>query len=115
MLNCSGEEIMTELLWHLGFLSQSILRNSITIPSVMPRMTASLLPRAFGDRPNIIPEGMTNLAVIGQFVEIPDETTVSMDYGVRTAQLAVSRLMGLGEEPEKKRKRLFLSLLDLWV
>lgn len=115
MLNCSGEEIMTELLWHLGFLSPSILKNSITIPSVMPRMTASLLPRAYGDRPKVIPEGMTNLAVIGQFVEIPNETTVSMEYSVRGAQLAVSQLMGLGEEPENTRKRLFLSFLDLWV
>jgi oleate hydratase len=58
---------------------------------------------------------MTNLAVIGQFVEIPDETTVSMEYSVRGAQLAVSQLMGLGEEPENTRKRLFLSFLDLWV
>ncbi|KAJ6027947.1 hypothetical protein N7540_003523 [Penicillium herquei] len=115
MLNCSGEEIMTELLWHLGFPSQSILQNSITIPSVMPRMTASLLPRAYGDRPNVIPQGMTNLAVIGQFVEIPDETTVSMDYAVRGAQLAVSKLMGLGEEPKNTKRRLYRSCLNFWI
>jgi oleate hydratase len=106
---------MTELLWHLGFLSQSILKNSITIPSVMPRMTVSLLPRVYGDRPNVMPQGVTNLAVIGRFVEMPEETTVSIDYGVQAAQLAVSQLMGLGEETENTRKRRFLSFLDLWV
>lgn len=62
MLNCSGEEKMTELLWQLSFLPQSILKYSITIPSVMPRMTASLLPQVYGDLPNLIPQGMTNLA-----------------------------------------------------
>ena len=105
---------MTELLWHLGFPSESILNNSITVPCVMPRRTASLLPRACGDRPNVIPEGMTNLAVIGQFVEIPDETNVSMDYGVRGAQLAVTQLMGLHEQLENTRKRLDLSFLAVW-
>lgn len=115
MLVCSGEEIMTELLWHLGFPSEPILNNSITVPCVMPRRTASLLPRACGDRPNLIPEGMTNLALIGQFVEIPDETNVSMDYDVRGAQLAVSQLMGLREQPENKRKWVDLSFLAVWT
>lgn len=74
MLFCCGEEILTELLWRLGFPSESILRRSITIPGVLPRKTASLLLRNSADRPKVIPpENMTNLAVIGQFVEIPDE------------------------------------------
>lgn len=114
MLVCSGEEIMTELLWHLGFPSESILKNSITVPCVMPRRTASLLPRDCGDRPNVMPEGMTNLAVIGQFVEIPDETNVSLDYGVRGAQLAVSQLMGISTQPENTKRRLDLSLFAAW-
>ncbi|KAJ5455024.1 hypothetical protein N7530_012793, partial [Penicillium desertorum] len=99
MLFCSGEEIMTELLSLLGFPSASIRRNSITIPCVMPRRTASMLPRTCQNRPNVIPDGTANLAVIGQFVNIPDETTVSLDYSVRGAQLAVSQLMGIGKEP----------------
>lgn len=115
MLLCSGEEIMTELLWHLGFPSESILNHSITMPCVMPRRTASLLPRSYGDRPKVLPENITNLAVIGQFVEIPNETTVSMEYGVRGAQLAVCQLMGLRPEPEKARKSVNLSFLGLWA
>jgi len=115
MLFCSGKEIMTELLRHLGFPLEPILDNCITIPCVMPRRTASLLPRTSGDRPTVIPDNMTNLAVVGQFVEIPDETTVSMDYGVRGAQLAVSNLMGLHKQPEKARKSLSFPFLNLWV
>lgn len=65
MLFCSGEEIMTELLSLLGFPSASIRRNSITIPCVMPRRTASMLPRTCQNRPNVIPDGTANLAVIG--------------------------------------------------
>ncbi|OQD82594.1 hypothetical protein PENSOL_c175G07003 [Penicillium solitum] len=85
MLSCSGEEIMTELLSLLDFPLASILRNSITIPCVMPRRTASMLPRNRRNRPNVIPDGTANIAVIGQFVDIPDETTVSLDYSVRGA------------------------------
>ncbi|KAJ5500052.1 hypothetical protein N7453_009103 [Penicillium expansum] len=114
MLVCSGEEIMSELLWHLGFPSKSILNNSITVPCVMPRRTASLLPRAWRDHPNVIPEGMTYLAVIGQFMEIPDETNVSMEYSVRGAQLAVGKLMDLRKQPEHTRNRLDLSFLAAW-
>jgi oleate hydratase len=76
---------MTKLLWHLGFPSELTLNNSITVLYVMPRRTASLLPRACGDRLNVMPEGMANLAVIGLFMEIPDKTNVSLDYGVRGA------------------------------
>lgn len=115
MLCCSGEEIMTELLWHLGFPLEPILKSSITIPCVSPRRTASLLPRTCGDRPEVIPEKTNNLAVIGQFVEVPGETTVSMDYGVRAAQLAVSRLMSLNKMPGKAKVRPTLSVLNLWI
>lgn len=97
MLECSGKEIMTEILHHLQF-PESILRDSITIPCVMPRMAAALLPRGCGDRPQIIPEGMTNMALVGQFVDIPDDIVGTMDYYVRGAQIAVHRLMGLGHD-----------------
>lgn len=100
MVNCSGQEIMTEILCHLRFPireheEEEIIRDSITIPCFLPRMTATLLPRAVSDRPQIIPENMTNLALIGHFVEIPDEVVGTAGYGVKAAQMAVRRLMGL--------------------
>ncbi|KAB8206643.1 67 kDa myosin-cross-reactive antigen like family protein [Aspergillus parasiticus SU-1] len=111
MLSCSGEEIMTEILHHLQFPVETILKSSITIPCVVPRMTATLLPRGSGDRPQVVPEGMENLALIGQFVDIPDEVVVSMDYGVRGAQMAVRRLMGLDIEGKKSKRSSAISLL----
>jgi oleate hydratase len=103
MTLCNGKEIMAELLWHLDFPMEPILSNSITIPCVMPRMAAALLPRNSTDRPDVTPENVTNLAIVGQFVEIADETTVSLDYSVRGAQLALSRLMGIEGPPMRRR------------
>ncbi|KAE8377980.1 67 kDa myosin-cross-reactive antigen family protein [Aspergillus bertholletiae] len=111
MLACSGQEIMTEILHHLQFPVETILTNSVTIPCVVPRMTATLLPRACGDRPPVIPEGMENVALIGQFVDIPEEVVVTMDYGVRGAQMAVRRLMGLEIEGRKSQGNSSISLL----
>jgi len=103
MINRSGEEIIIELLHHLQFPLEAITCNATTIPCILPRMTSMLLPRAASDRPQTIPEAMTNLGLIGQFVEIPNEVVCSMDYGVKAAQMAVRQLMGL-HEPVKASK-----------
>ncbi|KAH8434000.1 oleate hydratase [Aspergillus melleus] len=113
MLNCSGEEIMTELLGHLKLPHDGILGKSTTIPCVVPRMTATLLPRATGDRPHVIPDGMTNLGLIGQFVDIEDEVVVTTDYGVRGAQMAVYGLMGLDRRMRKSKRSSAINLLGL--
>ncbi|KAK6819046.1 hypothetical protein RU639_008157 [Aspergillus parasiticus] len=111
MLWCSGQEILTELLQHLSVPPESILDHSITIPRVMPRLAAPLLPRACADRPMVIPECTTNLAVVGQFVEIPDETAATMDYGIHGAQLAIYQLMGVQEVRKKDKKHSIASFL----
>ncbi|KAJ6000965.1 oleate hydratase, partial [Penicillium waksmanii] len=97
MLSCSGQEILVELAEHLKIPREFMLNNSINIPRVMPRLAAPLLTRASGDRPKVIPEKITNLAVVGQFVEIPDETCATVDYSVCGAHTAVNRLVGLRE------------------
>lgn len=76
----------------------------------MPRLTAVLLPRSNGDRPQVVPPGMSNMGLIGQFVDIPDEM-VTMDYMVRGAQMAVHQLMGLEREMKKSKKGSTVSLL----
>jgi oleate hydratase len=113
MVSCTGEEIMTELLNHLGFPVQSIQSNSITIPCVMPCATAPFLARERRDRPEVIPRDTTNLGLVGQFVEIPDETTGGMEYSIRGAQTAVFSLMGLDREPTRVRKSHTVEFLDL--
>ncbi|CAG8353429.1 unnamed protein product [Penicillium salamii] len=95
MVRCSGREIMIELLQHLNVPLQPILDSSVVIPRLMPRLTAPLLSRAGGDRPAVISEKIHNLAVVGQFVELQNETSATMDYSVRGAQSAVHRMMSL--------------------
>ncbi|KAK1141857.1 hypothetical protein N8T08_008370 [Aspergillus melleus] len=113
MLNCAGEEIMTELLGHLKLPPDGILGKSITIPCVVPRMTAALLPRSTGDRPHVIPDGITNLGLIGHFVDMEDEVVVTTDYGVRGAQMAVYGLMGLDRRMRKSKRSSAINLLGL--
>jgi oleate hydratase len=113
IFSCSGEEIMMELLQHLHFPLVPTLSSSITIPCIIPLSTAPLLTRTCGDRPAVIPDGTTNIALLGQFVEIADEATLSMEYSVRGAQIAVNRLMDLRKEVPKPRRDHVVEFLDL--
>ena len=56
------------------------------------------MPRAIGDRPQIIPEGSTNLAFVGQFCEIPDDVVFTEEYSIRAARIAVYKLFGINQE-----------------
>lgn len=98
MASCSGEEILIELLHSLAFPLEPTLSTSITIPCMMPYITAQFLIRKAGDRPSVIPKGSTNLALLGQFVEIPRDTVFTVEYSVRSAQMAVHELMGTKEK-----------------
>ncbi|KAL2846355.1 oleate hydratase [Aspergillus pseudoustus] len=95
MFQCSGHEILNEILGHLSLHDLSPGESTILIPRIMPRMTASLLTHAVGDRPNITPKGTCNIGLIGQFVENSHRSSVDLSYGVHTAKTAVSMLMGL--------------------
>ena len=54
------------------------------------------MPRVKGDRPKVVPEGSVNLAFVGQFCEMPDDTVFTVEYSVRSAKVAVKTLLGLG-------------------
>lgn len=101
MCACTGREILTEVLGHLHLLEDSpaILARAICIPCMMPFITSQFLPRRAGDRPQIVPRGWTNLAFVGQFVEIPDDTVFTVEYSVRSAQTAAYALLGLERLP----------------
>lgn len=101
MAQCSGEEIFEELLAHLRFPLHPTLDNAITIPCLMPYITSQFLTRGPKDRPAVIPEGSTNLAFLGQFVEIEEDVVFTVEYSVRGAQEAVYGLMGLKKQPTK--------------
>jgi len=101
MSACTGAEIMTEVLGHLKLATDApeILRTSTCIPCMMPFITSQFLRRAKGDRPQVVPKGSQNFALIGQFCELPDDVVFTVEYSIRSAQAAVYQLLGLKREP----------------
>lgn len=97
MDTCSGSEILTETIRHLGFDNYlvKILGTSVCIPCVLPRAGSVWLKRCQADRPKVFPDGAKNFAFIGQFCELPKDTMFTMEYSVRSAREAVSRLFHL--------------------
>ncbi|WP_089407580.1 oleate hydratase [Granulicella rosea] len=101
MSECSGEEIMTEILGHLRLQAEAemILHACNCIPCMMPFITSQFLPRSAGDRPLVVPERSQNLAFLGQFCELPEDVVFTVEYSVRSAQVAVYELLGIGRMP----------------
>ncbi|MFD9335346.1 oleate hydratase [Streptomyces sp. NPDC060028] len=100
MSRCSGREILTEVLGHLRLpQSEQIVESSTVLPAMMPYITSQFLVRKAGDRPQVVPEGSTNLAFIGQYAEVPDDVVFTVEYSVRTAWTAVARLLNLDRQP----------------
>jgi oleate hydratase len=101
MEDCTGEELLRELLWHLGAgdLTEEIIATSKVIPCMMPYITSQFMPRARGDRPEVVPEGSVNLAFLGQFVEIPGDCVFTVEYSVRSAMMGVYALLNIDKEP----------------
>jgi len=62
---------------------------------VMPYITSQFMPRKLKDRPEVIPAGNRNLAFIGQFVELEGDVVFTVETSVRTAMIAVYRLLHL--------------------
>lgn len=124
MAQCTGREIMTEIFSHLGAAGRTaeLLDGTNCIPCMMPFITSQFLCREPGDRPQVIPEGWTNLAFVGQYCELPEDVVFTVEYSVRSAQTAAYRLLGLDREPTPVFKgqhdprvlyRAFLALHDI--
>jgi len=97
MSECTGKEILKELIYHLRMEEsvELILNSANCIPCMMPYITSQFMPRAKGDRPAVVPNNSENFAFIGQFCEIPDDVVFTLEYSVRSAQIAVNRLLKL--------------------
>ena len=97
MKDCTGEEIAQEWLYHMGVPTDRIdelaKNETVSIPTMMPYITAFFMPRRKGDRPDVIPDGCTNFAFLGQFAETPRDTIFTTEYSVRTAMEAVYGLL----------------------
>jgi len=109
MAACTGREIMIEILGHLGIVAEAetILASATCIPCMMPFITSQFMPRRHGDRPDVIPADTANLAVIGQYCELPDDCVFTVEYSVRSAQTAVYALLGLRRSPPAVYKGAF--------
>jgi oleate hydratase len=101
MDQCTGAEILEETLRQLRFDKQlnAIMASSICVPCYMPYVNNIWLPRSRGDRPPPVPEGATNLGLIGQYVEVPREIAFTIECSVRTAWQAIHLLLKRGPAP----------------
>ena len=66
---------------------------------MMPFITSQFLRRERGDRPEVVPQGSTNLAFTGQFCELPDDVVFTVEYSISSAQTALYTLLRLKREP----------------
>lgn len=100
MPECTGNEILAELCYHLGIEEHldNVIENTKVRTAFMPYITSMFMPRAKGDRPAIVPEGCTNLGLIGQFVETNNDCVFTMESSVRTARVAVYSLLNLNKQ-----------------
>ena len=99
MRECTGKEICMEWLYHIGVPESEIedmaTRSANTVPVMMPFIDAFFMPRAYGDRPNVVPDGSVNFAFLGQFAETPRDTIFTTEYSMRTGMEAVYTLLNI--------------------
>jgi oleate hydratase len=100
MTECTGEELLTELVRHLGFSRdlEKIKEVTVSMPTALPYATSQFSPRKISDRPRVVPKGSMNLALLGQFVEIPGDCVFLVDYSTRSAQIGVYELLDISKK-----------------
>ena len=105
MSECTGREILFELCCHLGMQQHidRIVDTTTCIPCLLPYITSQFMPRADNDRPRVVTKEISNLAVLGQYCEIPDDIVFTLEYSVRAAQIGVYALLNL----EKKATSIY--------
>lgn len=99
MRDCTGKEICMEWLYHIGVPENEIedmaVKSANTVPCMMPYITAFFMPRAYGDRPDVVPNGAINFAFLGQFAETARDTIFTTEYSMRTGMEAVYTLLDI--------------------
>ncbi|WP_371824629.1 oleate hydratase [Martelella soudanensis] len=100
MPECTGNEILAEMCFHLGLIDRlgEVIAATKVRTALMPYITAQFMPRAAGDRPWVVPQGCTNLACLGQFVETHNDVVFTLESSVRTARIGVYQLLGVKKQ-----------------
>jgi oleate hydratase len=110
MAQCTGREILQELMGHLGFrdILEPVLQTTDVTTVMMPYASALFSRRVREDRPLVIPQGAHNFAFLGQFVELPEDTVFTVEYSVHSAMHAVYHLFNV----EKPIPPIYHGLMD---
>ncbi|HEY3717096.1 MAG TPA: oleate hydratase [Jatrophihabitantaceae bacterium] len=97
MDECTGREVLDELLGHLGFtdIADEVRATTKVTTVQMPYIDAQFQRRVQNDRPLVVPRGAENYAFLGQFVEIPEGVVFTVEYSVRSAMTAVYHHFGV--------------------
>jgi len=100
MPQCTGKEILAELCHHLGIEDEleKVAAKTKVRTALMPYITSQFMKRAAGDRPQPVPEGCTNLGLVGQFVETRNDIIFTMETSVRTARIGVYKLLNIPKQ-----------------
>ena len=99
MRSCTGYEVCSEWLYHIGVPTDRIDRLAReacnTTTCFMPYINAFFQPRKESDRPKVVPKGAANFAFIGQFAETPRDTIFTTEYSMRTGMESVYTLLDI--------------------
>jgi len=100
MAQATGQDILTELMHHLGFedILEEVRQTTTVVPVMMPYITSEFECRSLSDRPPVRPPGASNFALLGQYVEIPEDVVFTVEYSVRGAMHGVYGLMDVKKE-----------------
>jgi oleate hydratase len=100
MPECTGNEILAEMCFHLGLVDnvEAVVAATKVRTALMPYITAQFMPRAQGDHPWTVPKGCSNLALLGQFVETHNDVVFTLESSVRTARIGVYTLLGIKKQ-----------------
>ena len=110
MSQCTGKEILTELVHHLGFedILDEVLASTNVTTVMLPYASAMFACRILKDRPLVIPKGAENFAFLGQWVELTEDIVFTVEYSVHGAMHAVYELF----KAEKPIPPIYHGLMD---
>ena len=98
MTNCTGEDIIIELLYHLHLIDkkEEFLRDIINvIPHIIPYVDIDLNQMKINNLLEVVPRGSTNFAMINELVYMPEDIVVTEEYSVSYAKNAVYTLFNV--------------------
>lgn len=97
---CTGRELLAEMLYHFGIVDHldEIAKESKINFYNEPYVVSHWQPRKIGDRPDVVPKGSTNFALLGEYVEIPETSTYMVDYSTQSAMMGVYTLLNVDKK-----------------